>query len=72
MEEQIKAIIKKKFNVDVNNATNLYEVTQDSFGRIELLFDIEEQLKIKIPENDVLDIETVDDLIFVIKKIKNN
>lgn len=72
MEEIVKKIIKNKFNIDANENTNLSELTEDSFGRIELLFDIEEALKLKIPEGDILDIETFGDLILVLKKLKSN
>lgn len=71
MEECIKKIINQKFNINCNNETSLIVLAEDSFGQIELLMEIEQKLKIKIPEDDILSIETVKDLIEVIKRIKS-
>lgn len=71
MEEDIETIIKKiifdKFKLEVDNNTNLYGIIQDSFAKIEMLFEIEEFLGVKIPETKLADIETVGDLINAFK-----
>lgn len=60
-------IIFDKFKLEVDNNANLYEIIQDSFAKIEMLFEIEEFLGVKIPETELADIETVGDLINAFK-----
>ena len=68
MEEKIKKIIFDKFKVEVDNNTNLSELIEDSFAKIEMLFEIEQAVGTKLLENDIMDIETVGDLISVFKQ----
>lgn len=70
--EEIKKLIAEKFFVDINlitNETKLSDITEDSIGRIELLFEVEQTLNKKIPEEDILSMETVADLLHVVDKI---
>jgi|688.fasta_scaffold746888_2 acyl carrier protein len=71
-QEEIKKLIAEKFFVDINSITietKLSDITEDSIGRIELLFEVEQLLNRKIPEEDVLSMETVADLLHVINKL---
>jgi acyl carrier protein len=71
-QEEIKKLIAEKFFVDINSITietKLSDITEDSIGRIELLFEVEHLLNRKIPEEDVLSMETVADLLHVINKL---
>jgi acyl carrier protein len=69
MEEKIKNLIETQFNRKVDLATNLTELAGDSFGKVEMLFALEEQLGKKIPEQEITDIETVQDLIDAVGRI---
>lgn len=69
MREKIKSIISEKFNLEnVNENTNLSELTEDSFGKVELLFEIEEIIGKKLNEEEILRVETLSDLFEVLEK----
>jgi len=61
MEQSIKRIIFDKFKLEVNNNTLLSEIAPDSFDRLEMIFETEQDVNIKL--NDISEIETVGDLI---------
>jgi acyl carrier protein len=69
MEDLIK-IIEDKFKIKVSNETSITSLAEDSFGKVELLMEVEEKLNIKIPEEDILSVDTVGELANLIKKIK--
>lgn len=72
MHEKIKKLIADKLLVDVKNITNetkLSEITEDSIDRIDLLFEIEQLIDKKIPEEDILNMETVGDILHSVNKI---
>jgi acyl carrier protein len=69
MEEKIKNLIETQFSKKVDLTTNLTELAGDSFGKVEMLFALEEQLGKKIPEQEITDIETVQDLIDAVGRI---
>lgn len=58
--------LKKKFGNEVVLETNIYELVQDSISRVELLFEIEQISGIKVSGDDILDAETVGDVIKLI------
>lgn len=70
-EQMVKEFISNKYKITAQNDTNLAKICEDSFDRIELLFDIEKHLKLnkKIPENELLDIETIGDIIHCVNKL---
>jgi acyl carrier protein len=68
MEEKIKEIIFNKFNREVDKDTDLSELAEDSFARVEMLFLIEEELGKRLSEDEILQIENVGDLIKVLQK----
>lgn len=70
MEEIIFKIISEKFKINPNSETSISSLAEDSFGKVELLFEIEERLKIRIPESDIMEVETVGELVQIINKLK--
>ena len=69
MEEKIKNLIENQFNVKVDLTTNLTELAGDSFGKVEMLFALEKELGKRIPEQEIMNIETVQDIIDVVGRI---
>jgi acyl carrier protein len=68
--EEIKELIQKRFpDNEVDESTSLSHLAYDSFARIEMLMEIEQSAGIRIPEEDILDMDTVGDLINVVKRI---
>jgi acyl carrier protein len=61
MEQNIKRIIFDKFKLEVKGNTKLSQIAKDSFDRLEMIFEIEQDVNIKL--TDISEIETVDDLI---------
>jgi acyl carrier protein len=61
MEQNIKRIIFDKFKLEVNGNTRLSQIAKDSFDRLEMIFETEQDVNIKL--TDISEIETVDDLI---------
>jgi acyl carrier protein len=45
-------------------------LAEDSLGKIDLLFDLEDEVGVRIPHDQVVDIGTVGDLIAVLKSNK--
>lgn len=73
MDEIVKEFIAKKFGIEqssINDQTSLGLIAEDSLGKIDLLFDLEDELDVRIPHDQVVDIETVGDLIAVLKSNK--
>ena len=67
MREKIKNIISEKFNLEnFDESLNLVDLAEDSFGRIEMLFAIEEAIGKKLTEEEVFRIETLGDLYEVV------
>lgn len=72
MDEEIKNLIKKGFvNMEVDEQTILSHLAEDSFARIEMLMEVEKSTGIRIPEEEILDMETVGDLIAVVRRLKS-
>ena len=73
MEEFIKQILAEKFNAkkdSIDYETPLSLIVDDSLGKIELFFEMEEALNIRISYNDVLDIQTFGDLVDIFQSLK--
>lgn len=73
MIENIKEAIAEKFKFPlekIKTDTLLAEIVEDSISKIEFLFEIEKNLGKRIPEEDILDMETIGDLLHAINKIK--
>lgn len=64
----ILELIEKKFNKKIDLNSPIAEFCQDSISRVELLFEIEQKINKRFSEDEIFEIETVQDLINVIKK----
>jgi acyl carrier protein len=66
VEQKIRELVSKKLNVDVSRIqgdTRLEEdLGLDSFGGVELMFEIEEAFNLKIPDSDLQHVRTVHDI----------
>ena len=68
----INKILSKKnlsFKITQKNLnSNLKDAGIDSLEMMELIVEIEEELKIQIPDNELLELKTIQDLLNLIKK----
>ena len=69
-EDLIKKIISEKFGTEVRESDFLSNFAQDSFAKVEMLFEIEQALGVNIPDQDIIDMETVGDLISAIENAR--
>jgi acyl carrier protein len=70
-EELIKKMISERFETEVSESDFLSDFAEDSFAKVEMLFDIEQALGVNIPDQDIMDLETVGDLISAAKNAGN-
>ena len=67
IEKQVKEILSGRLNIEIkkiNSDSKLVDdLGMDSFGAIELMFELEDKLGIEFPEKDALSLNTVKDLI---------
>lgn len=66
-EAAIKKIISERFGTEACESDFLSDFAEDSFAKI-VLFNIEQALDVNIPDEDIIDMETVGDLISAAKK----
>jgi acyl carrier protein len=66
MEEAIK-IIEKRTGKKVTPETKLAEIAEDSLAKMELIAEIEQELKVRLREQDLLDMESVGDLLELLR-----
>lgn len=69
MKDKINQIIRQKFNIEPNSESALLDFCEDSISRVELLFEIEEAIGKRIPEDDIFEIENLQDLYDVVAKL---
>lgn len=74
VEEEIKAMIAEKLNVELSQVTDSASFTNDlsadSLDTVELLMDIEKKYEVKIPEEEAEKIATVGDAIAFVLNAK--
>ena len=67
IEQKVKEILSKKFNAapeKIRPETRLVEdLGVDSFGAVELMFELEEAFGLKIPDSDIGQVRTVNDIV---------
>ena len=68
IEERIKEIILEQLGISVTKETLLSDIAEDSLSKVDLLFQIEQELDKSIPQDEVLDLETVGDLVKAIDR----
>jgi acyl carrier protein len=73
MDDKIKNIIAKNLDIDVStikNDTSLNLLAEDSMSRLELVFELEDELDVHIPHDSFDNIETVGDLVSLLQSLK--
>ncbi len=67
VEEQVKDVLAEKLNKGkdtiVPNAQLVEDLGMDSFGAIEMVFELEDKFHIKIPDTDIGKAKTVKDVV---------
>jgi acyl carrier protein len=67
IEQKVKEVIAAKFAVDlatITAETRLVEdLRVDSFGAVELMFEIEEAFGLSIPDSDINGVRSVNDIV---------
>jgi len=67
VEVIVKDILADKLNVDKNKIASQSDLANDlgmdSFGAIEVVFELEDKFDIKIPEEDIRKVKTVGDIV---------
>ncbi len=66
-QDKVLNIIKKRTDKKFNNSTDIKLLGLDSLDLVELVIEIEDELNIKIPDQDLPNIKTIDDLLKVIE-----
>jgi len=67
VEAQVKKIIAEKLNIDTSRVSLesrlVDDLAMDSFGSIEMAFELEEKFNIKIPDADIAQVKIVKDIV---------
>ncbi len=67
VEMQVKQILADQLDLDMAEIKNMALLTDDlgidSFSSIEIVYDLEDKFGIEIPEKDLADVKTVDDIV---------
>jgi acyl carrier protein len=67
IEQKVKELLAKKFDIDIGKITSESRLAQDlgvdSFGAVELMFELEEAFGLKIADSDIDKIRTVRDIV---------
>lgn len=67
IEQKVKELLSKKFAIDIGKITSASRLAQDlgvdSFGAVELMFELEEAFGLKIADSDIDKIRTVQDIV---------
>ena len=67
VSQTIRELLARKMSIDVskiNGETRLNEdLGLDSFGGVEVMFEIEEAFNLKIPDSDIEQVRTVNDIV---------
>jgi acyl carrier protein len=67
IEQKVREILSKKIGVELGKIKPESRLAQDlgvdSFGAVELMFEIEEAFALKIPDSDIDQVHTVKDIV---------
>ena len=61
--EELKKIIKEKFDKEVEMSTILVETGIDSLDLLDLIVEVEDQKGVKISDQELLDMKTIEDVV---------
>jgi acyl carrier protein len=66
IEQKVKEILSKKLDVELDKITPETRLAEDlgldSFGAVELMFELEEAFDLKIPDSDIENVRNVKDI----------
>lgn len=65
--EELKQIVSQKTAKEINDNSNLRDLGIDSLDLLDLIIDVEEKFNIKITDDELLKIESLTDIINLIK-----
>jgi acyl carrier protein len=71
-QEKLKNIFAEKFGIspeEITPETSISKYAEDSMSRIEFLFELEQLIGKKFPEDSIFDIETFGDIVKIIDKL---
>lgn len=72
IEKGVKEILAKRLNISTDkilrNSDFKDDLGMDSFGAIEVMFEIEDRFGIEVQEKELIEIKKVEDMINYIKK----
>lgn len=66
--DKILNIIKKRTNKKFNETTEISFLGLDSLDLVELIIEIEDELSLKIPDEKLKNIKTINDLLVIIEQ----
>ncbi len=74
VETQVKQILADQLDLDMGEINKTAVLTDDlgidSFSSIEVVYDLENKFGIEIPEKDLADVKTVDDIVtYIISRL---
>jgi acyl carrier protein len=76
IENRVKEVLADKLNFPIEKislTSSLQEdLCMDSFGAIEMMFELEEKFSIKVDDEEMKDIKTVQDILVYIKNKLGN
>jgi acyl carrier protein len=66
IEQKVKEILSKKLDIELDKITPETRLAEDlgldSFGAVELMFELEEAFALKIPDSDIEQVRKVKDI----------
>lgn len=68
--EQVQFEIKKKFSKHVERHTSLKEIGIDSLDLLDFIIEIEKKFGIKLNDDELFNLQTIDDVVKKIEEIK--
>ena len=76
IEQKVKEILAKRLGIPSNKITLdshlVDDLGMDSFGAVEVMFEMEDRFSINVNEKKLIDIKTVQDMInYIASKLKN-
>ena len=73
IEAKVKEILADQLDVDMDKIQHdsdlATDLGMDSFATVELLFELNEQLGVDVPEDDVTNIRTVKEIVDLVQRI---
>ncbi len=75
IENKVRGILANKLDISIEKIKPIFslkdDLGMDSFGAIELVFEIEDEFGIDIPDQDMTEVKTVQDIIdYIIRRIQ--